>query len=134
MVERFSKFGDVCAQGGIIFCGRPGMEFIAAIAVKGLRRREIARELDAFQHYVHVPGIRKVVGADRGRIQRIAGAQTNIASAERMQKSWSESERVSFDLLKSVFYEIADAKMELQIGYLGSGRSFDKSPGLRHVR
>src|SRR5260370_740394 len=33
-----------------------------------------------------------------------------------------------------MFYKIANAKMKLEVRYLGAGRCFDKSSGLRHVR
>ena len=50
-----------------------------------------------------------------------------------MQQSWPHGECVAFDLLESVLNKIADAKMKLQVGYLGAGRSFDKRSGFRHV-
>jgi len=45
----------------------------------------------------------------------------------------AHGESVPFDLLESVLNKIANAKMKLQVGHLGAGRSFDKSAGLRHV-
>src|SRR6185312_131932 len=109
------------------------MKFRSAISVKSFRRRERAGEFNAFKHYVHVSRVRKVVGADSRRVQRIRRAQTNIATAERMQQGWPHGECVAFYLLESMLNKIADAKMKLQIGYLGAGRGPDKRASLRHV-
>src|SRR6185312_7804324 len=133
MVESLSEFCDVRPQSSVIFRCWARMEFRAAIGIKSLRRRQSAGKLNALKHNVHITRVRKVVGADSRRVQRIRRAQTNIATAERMQQGWPHGECVAFYLLESMLNKIANAKMKLQIGYLSAGRSFHESAGLRHV-
>src|ERR1051325_1567733 len=134
MVKRFSKLRDVRSQSGVIFSCRAGMEFRATIGIESFCCCQSAGELNTLKHYVHVPGVRKVVGADCRRVQRIRRTQTDIAPAEWVQQSGPHSECVAFDLLESMLNKIADAKVELQIGNLGARGGFNKSSCLCHVR
>src|SRR6478752_2398602 len=133
MIERLSKFGDVRAQSSVIFGRGAGMQFSAAVLGKRFGCRQRAGELESLHHHVHVAGISIVVGADRGSVQRIAGAQADIAPAIWMQESRTESKCVTFNLLEAVLHKIANAKMKLQVGNLRATGGFDESASLRHV-
>ena len=133
MVERLSfganEVGDFCVGLG----GGAWVQFSAAEFCEWLLLCKTARKLDAFDNHAHVGVGGKIIGADRGRVERIRGFQRNRAAAFGSDERGAEAEAVVFARGEAVIDVVGGAEEELQIWSLRFFARAHKNSGFRYI-
>ena len=81
MVGALGRFPDHRVNLGIVACGGPGRDGIAAEGVEGALRHDLPRLVDAGSQVVEVARIVEIVEVDERRRRRIAAGEAHRAAA-----------------------------------------------------
>src|SRR5215475_5546900 len=127
MVERFRILPDVCPQS-IIAGSRGSWEQLSfVVASQCGSAGDGACDFQALEHGLGIARIGEVVGANLGRVQRIAGSQRYPATTERTNQRRTESKGMLLELLEAMLNEVSRRKVVLHVRRLQVGRSLDET-------